>query len=710
MVPRLACFPFLLLVMLLLCPSSTAQPVSEESTALDAVIEGVGHHACCDAATLDMWKGYLSKSREDINTLRSSFASAADEFGVPQHLLEAIAQVETNWTHIGPSIDRGWGIMHLVENSYADTLGEAATLLGVNRQILKDDLRENIRGATALLASFAGDKRASFTRIEDWFDAAKRFSGLSTEELREIQAMTYFTVLREGIESKRLFGDTVRIEADPSIEVSSKLRVKAVVEKSTDYAPAILNLAPSCNWASGRTHTVDTVVNHWIGVGTYAGAISWFLTCNSEVSAHFVIRASDGEVTQCVRTANTAWHAGAVEYPSNNSRSIGVEHEVTMTNPGQWNSTALLNASTALAKYFCELYGIPKTRSLPGIQGHGEMPGTSTECPGPLPWDSWMALLSGSGTTAPTVETSEAVDVTARSAMLVGRITSDGGAEIERRKFEYGKDENALQVTTDGMEIIPPNRFQLTVNNLDPDTTYYFRAGATNQPDPAEADWGYGEVLSFRTAEQPDGDPSIEVTSSGGVPIPRSTTTYTIQTDFARRQVGEVGSPRTFRIYNRGDNVLNLTGDPLVRLEGSSAFEVIQFPGTTSVDAAAYTNFRLRFTPIEAGLHDAIVSIESNDPAIPVYSFLVHGEALGPTNTPTDTPISTPTETLSPTPTITHTFSPTPTASPTRTPTGTRAPTITTTPPPVLADINKDSVVNAKDLLILLIDWGRTAP
>lgn len=261
MVFRLAC-PFVLAFVLF-----TPSPVSSQADSpLNEVVSEIGRHACCHPETVALWTEYLGKSRGGVESVRSLLAEAAGEFGVPQRLLEAIAQVETNWTHIGPSIDQGWGMMHLVENPNCDTLGEAAALLGIERQVLKDDPHANVRGAAALLAEYAGKGRGSFTRIEDWFDAAARFSGLATEDLRTLQAEVYFSVLRKGVEAKRVFGDTVRIEADSSVDVSSKTPVKSLPSKSTDYPPALLNLAPSCNWGSGRSHTVDTLVNHWIGV------------------------------------------------------------------------------------------------------------------------------------------------------------------------------------------------------------------------------------------------------------------------------------------------------------------------------------------------------------------------------------------------------------------------------------------------------------
>jgi len=70
--------------------------------------------------------------------------------------LKVIGKIENNWTQVVPSIDRGWGIMHLVENDYCNTLLEASDLIGISKQILKDDQFQNIRGAAALLAKYAG--------------------------------------------------------------------------------------------------------------------------------------------------------------------------------------------------------------------------------------------------------------------------------------------------------------------------------------------------------------------------------------------------------------------------------------------------------------------------------------------------------------------------------------------------------------------------
>ncbi len=361
---------------------------------LETVLDHVdhGHHHSDD---YHLWERYLKRSHPNVAAVSSYFELASAEFGVPVELLKVIGQIENNWTQVGPSIDRGWGTMHLVENDYCNTLQGASDLLGVSKQTLKDDLFQNIRGAAGMLATFAGPNKASFTRIEDWFDAAKQFSGLISEELRYQQAQRYFETLKKGITSTTIWGEKVVIKPMPKIDISHHKPPTSSNQKETaDYGPALANFT-SCGFTSFRNTSIDTWVNHWIGVGTYAGAISWFNNCsqNGNSSAHFVIRASDGQITQVVRVAHTAWHAGASGY-NNNHRSIGIEHEATTTNPGNWNDPDMLAASGTMACHFSNVYSIPKTYSLPGVRGHNDMPGTSTACPGTINWTTWWSYFN----------------------------------------------------------------------------------------------------------------------------------------------------------------------------------------------------------------------------------------------------------------------------------------------------------------------------
>ena len=341
-----------------------------------------------------MWLSYLNQPHPSFKTIQGFLTRYSEQYDVPMELMQAIAYVETNFTHIGPGIDNGWGIMHLVDNDYSNTLQKAAELINMPAEKLQESARLNIKGAAALLAYYGKQAEEYPQSLEEWFTSAKKFSGLINDRLRELQARNYYKIIQQGVEGKTLWGEPFRLPAHSKIDVSSKFKYEFNKGgKAVDYPGAIDELT-TCNFSSRSGTNVDTYVNHYIGTGTVAGAISWFKNCDADVSAHFII-AEDGTIYQSVRTADKAWHCGATGYP-NNARSVGVEHDATVTHPERWNSPDMLEASANLANSMCDMYNIRKERSYgpDGICGHDDMPGTNTSCPGPLPWSDWFAYLN----------------------------------------------------------------------------------------------------------------------------------------------------------------------------------------------------------------------------------------------------------------------------------------------------------------------------
>ena len=172
---------------------------------------------------------------------------------------------------------------------------------------------------------------------------------------------------------------------------------------STDYPPAIWNPAASCNY-SARTASVSHVTVHTTQ-GSYAGSISWFQNCSAGVSAHYVIRSSDGQVTQMVREADKAWHVG-----NSNGYTIGIEHEGYIANPSAWYTTAMYNASAALTKDILASRGLAQkvydgssgwsavpADSLYNVKGHVNYASQSHTDPGSgWDWPRYKSLVAGS--------------------------------------------------------------------------------------------------------------------------------------------------------------------------------------------------------------------------------------------------------------------------------------------------------------------------
>ena len=161
-------------------------------------------------------------------------------------------------------------------------------------------------------------------------------------------------------------------------------------DRSAEYGPALWNAAAACNYSSRLGVSISAVTVHTIQ-GSYAGAISWAKNCLSSVSYHYVVRSSDGQVTQMVIEANKAWHVGSA-----NPYTIGIEHEGYVSDP-IWYTEAMYVSSANLVRDITESgYGIDPLRTYQGpataatltlggcvkIKGHQHFPGAAHTDPG----------------------------------------------------------------------------------------------------------------------------------------------------------------------------------------------------------------------------------------------------------------------------------------------------------------------------------------
>ena len=176
---------------------------------------------------------------------------------------------------------------------------------------------------------------------------------------------------------------------------------------SLQYGPAIWNPAAVCNFSSRQGVAISAITIHTIQ-GTYAGAISWAQNCNSGVSYHYVVRSSDGQITQMVLEEDKAWHVG-----SENPYTIGYEHEGYVDNP-IWYTEAMYNASADLSRDIVNSgYGIPPLRTYYGpasigtntlggctkIKGHQHFPNQSHTDPGIYwNWEKYYLLINNTPT------------------------------------------------------------------------------------------------------------------------------------------------------------------------------------------------------------------------------------------------------------------------------------------------------------------------
>lgn len=354
------------------------------------------------------------------------FHDASATFNVPVSLLQAIAYAESRWNQRRPErtgqgrTDRArvpalepaadpdqhshnqppsYGVMGLRDDDhFGHSLIQAATLIGRTPQNLIDDPRLNIFGAAAYLAQLGGGlTRAS--ALEEWENTVARYSGIPEPAIAQIHTYDIFNAIRAGRASDRYQVTPAPVDLE-KIYGPQRLRVLSspnltleMATAATDYPQALWNPAATCNYGAGRSAAVTHVAEH-IAEGTYAGTISWFRNCAAGVSAHYVVRSSDGQVTQMVRESDTAWHVA-----SNNSYSIGIEHE-GWAGDCAWYTAAMYASSAALSRYIADTHAIPRTATYDAslgwdtelardsafkIKGHTNFP-TSKTCPG-VCWD-----------------------------------------------------------------------------------------------------------------------------------------------------------------------------------------------------------------------------------------------------------------------------------------------------------------------------------
>ena len=213
------------------------------------------------------------------------------------------------------------------------------------------------------------------------------------------------------------------IFGEENLKVLSSLYVKVAPEKisddngnnfkganlpvtmSPDYPPALWVASP--NYSSRNSVAITAVTIHDVE-GSYAGCISWFQNTSSGVSAHYVVRSSDGQITQMVLESNKGWHVG-----SENPYTVGIEHEGYSSQTG-WYTIAMYNSSAALVADICNDNGIPPLRtgfqpwmsttyynqsSIPGsctkVKGHQHYPNQTHSDPGPnWNWDYFYKKIN----------------------------------------------------------------------------------------------------------------------------------------------------------------------------------------------------------------------------------------------------------------------------------------------------------------------------
>jgi hypothetical protein len=327
--------------------------------------------------------------------LPRAFADAADEFSVPESVLLALAFEASGWSPDVASQWGGYGLFDLREPGEGGMdVERAAMLLDRSPDELIDDPIHNIRGAAALLAESAELDGVSppVSDLLAWWGPVMSFSANHAENMQDMYASFIFDLINEGIAQ-----DAHGLVLDPvSVDYRAEHPVPAPPPASPcDYAGCHQYVqASSSNYTndSRTTSDISYIVIHTVQ-GSYDGCISWFQNASASVSAHYVVRSSDGQVTQMLKEEDVGWHAGNWSY---NEASIGIEHEGYIDAPETWYTDAMYASSAALAADIIDRNNITLSRS--AIIAHTEVPGATHTDPGDgWDWDHYMDLIGGEG-------------------------------------------------------------------------------------------------------------------------------------------------------------------------------------------------------------------------------------------------------------------------------------------------------------------------
>jgi N-acetyl-anhydromuramyl-L-alanine amidase AmpD len=493
------------------------------------------------------------------NTMNQAFNTASQQFGVPAPLLEAICDMEGQLSeHDGqPSIDNGYGCMHLVKNDRVDTLDEAAKDLNVSSDQLKSDMATNILGGAAVLHDIAlqlSGNNSLPTSLADWYPVIEKYSGATTQSTAVMYANALYKILNAGFSGQANDGETITLNPQsvtPNAAVASHFPFLATTnlpqdctnDGKTDYPGAIdciLNpnlfkctldpyLNGQCAYNCVLTPAVDnnctyTPANrpsdtpiHFIIIhdieGTLEDGLNTFQDPTSQRGVHYVID-SDGTVYQLIHDKDITYDAANFLY---NDQGIAIDHVGIDATGYTWFNAAEYLGSAKLVAWLISKYNLPLDHD--HIIGHGLVSADSLLSspnhvdPGPYwLWDYYFNLIRQYATTptllANGLKASLANTITLRPVsgfMPLGR----PGHESKSRNFNFF---HLYQGSSTKSGLVPnASTTDITdeTSNVESDITYYYLAKKKDpdSPDTMYAIW-YGELnqLNNSALSYPDNE------------------------------------------------------------------------------------------------------------------------------------------------------------------------------------------------------------
>ena len=403
----------------------------------------------CLAIIMAAWPLIHSmQAAKAAGNINQTFDQASQEFGVPSAILKALCYMEGHLSNHGgtPSIDNGYGCMHLVKNNshtsvsggaskdrgigadmikdgQTGTLDSAAKDLGVTTDQLKMDMATNIRGGAAVLRDYALQLSSNHTlptSLANWYGAVAAYSNATTQDTAHMYADGVYKLISSGYNGTTDKGEAVTLapqQVQPNVITAANVQTTASVlngcvnDGKTEFPgaidcildPATFDCTPlpdnvPCTYVSTnrpKTFALDFITIHDIE-GSVQDALTAFQNVKSGVSIHYIVD-SDGTVYQVLHEKDIAFHAGNLWY---NQHSIGIEHAGFDATGFLWYNVAQYIGSARLAAYLAKKYNIPVDHD--HIVSHGTIPSPNLASspnhvdPGPYwLWDFYFNLIKG---------------------------------------------------------------------------------------------------------------------------------------------------------------------------------------------------------------------------------------------------------------------------------------------------------------------------
>ena len=373
---------------------------------------------------------FESKAQTTIyNTYQSEMDLAYQQYpDVPKGMLEAISFTMTHFSNITDATPEScfglphvYGVMGLTQDGkgyFKNNLSMVSRLSGYAKNTIKSNPEINIMAYAAaykyLMDSLQISSIQNHIKIIEILSEIPLDNNLTNNYALDCRAYSIYSFLNNtnkqqaynfpnhNIDLEQIFGANNLAVLSSSentfgrngISNQNGLMYEVPLIRTAEYGPALWVATPTCNYSSRNGTAISAVTIHTIQ-GSYAGAISWAQNCSAGVSYHYVVRSSDGQVTQMLLEADKGWHVG-----SENPYCIGIEHEGYVTDPS-WYTTALYTASSDLCRDITQSgYGINPLRTYFGeatvglnllggctkIKGHQHYPNQSHVDPG-VNWD-----------------------------------------------------------------------------------------------------------------------------------------------------------------------------------------------------------------------------------------------------------------------------------------------------------------------------------